>query len=236
MKHLESQRKAGGRNQPTPSPHRTRTSWAVLLLGLFIASQTIAQSDALNPDDSDPWEQIVLLKQSLVQQGPTESSFVQTYVPAGFSDGIEESGRLSLDLPMCARWDYEEPYPKSNLLCGRELYTWNPGESIGHLWTIDSSQPGVDLIRLDAEQLSERYSAKWTAPNVLRLTPRVDDHRLLQEAELTLSLDPPHLVRLSYRDGEGNRTSFDFSSPEPVEDRERFSTPIRVSWELEGDG
>ena len=184
----------------------------------------------------DPWQRVVDLRASLIRSGPQEWGFAQTFLPAGFSEGETERGQLALDLPLCARWDYDEPYPKSFLLCGRELYSWNPGEPVGHIFAVDSSQPGIDLIRLDAEQLAERYRAEPVGLDALRLTPLLDDERLLAQAELTFSTEPFYLSRLSYHDAEGNLTTFDFEPPKPLEDRQRFEPPARISWEIEGDG
>jgi hypothetical protein len=191
---------------------------------------------AWSEEEVSPWDRVVELRTSMIRIGPQAWPFTQTFRPAGFTEGEKESGQISLDLPLCARWDYDEPYPKSFLLCGRELYTWNPGEPIGHIFAVDASQPGIDLIRLDAEQLAERYHAEKVGLDTLKLTPLRQDHRLLSEAELTFSNDPPHLTRLSYRDAEGNVTTFDFATPTRLDNRSSFDPPERVSWEIEGDG
>lgn len=211
--------------------------WKFLSVAFLLAVCLGSTPDrARAQEEGSPWDRVVELRTSVIRIGPQVWPFTQTFQPAGFSEGEKETGQLSLDLPLCARWDYDEPYPKSFLLCGRELYTWNPGEPIGHIFAVDASQPGIDLIRLDAEQLAERYQAEKVGMDTLRLTPLRQDHRLLSEAELTFSSDPPHLSRLTYRDAEGNVTTFDFASPTRLEDRSPFDPPERVSWEIEGDG
>ncbi|MBZ0112509.1 MAG: outer membrane lipoprotein carrier protein LolA [Thermoanaerobaculia bacterium] len=211
--------------------------WKTLSVAILLATQLWGESGiAPAQEDANPWDRVVELRTSVIRVGPQAWPFTQTFRPAGFSEGDAETGQLSLDLPLCARWDYDKPYPKSFLLCGRELYTWNPGEPIGHIFAVDASQPGIDLIRLDAEQLAERYHAEKVGMDTLRLTPLRQDHRLLSEAELTFANDPPHLSRLTYRDAEGSVTTFDFSTPARLDDRSPFDPPERVSWEIEGDG
>ncbi len=202
----------------------------LLLLGGLIVGSSAGTAQP------DPWQRLVDLRSTLVRGGPQEWTFVQTFVPAGFEQGERETGVLGLDLPLCARWDYDEPYPKSFLLCGRELYTWNPGEPVGHIFAVDSSQPGIDLIRLDAESLAQRYEAESIGLDTVRLTPASDAPDLLREAELTFSSETSHLSRLTYRDAEGNRTTFEFEAPVALEERHRFEPPARVTWEIEGNG
>ncbi|HEX4966125.1 MAG TPA: hypothetical protein VF173_35270, partial [Thermoanaerobaculia bacterium] len=71
---------------------------ALLLLSLLSAS-TLALAARVSADEVDPWATLKTVRQSLVDAGPTGASFVQTYIPAGFSSGEKESGKLALALP-----------------------------------------------------------------------------------------------------------------------------------------
>ncbi len=82
----------------------------------------------------DSWAVLSGVRQSLVEAGPTEASFTQTYIPAGFSSGEKETGRMSLSLPDCLRWDYQDPYPKGFLLCGEVVHTWMKYLPTGCWW------------------------------------------------------------------------------------------------------
>jgi outer membrane lipoprotein-sorting protein len=178
------------------------------------------------------------LRTALDAAPPQVLPFTQTFRAAGFSDGEQESGEVSLDLPRCVRWDYEEPYPKSYLLCGTELHTWNPGEPVGHLMALESTQPGLDLIVLDVDELMGRYRATAKdgagGATVVTLTPRQEGERVLREAEIVVSADGKRPLRLAYQDADGNHTSFAFGAPRRLRSSGAFSPPSGVRWERSG--
>src|SRR3954471_2172584 len=95
---------------------------AILLLSTL---GLLAGAGRAAAQEVDPWAALKTVRQSLVDAGPTGASFVQTYIPSGFSSGEKESGKLALALPDCLRWDYTAPYPKSFLICGGVLHAWN---------------------------------------------------------------------------------------------------------------
>ncbi len=97
---------------------------ALALLAVFASAGSAAAAEPAA--GGDPWLTLERVRASLIEDGPAGAEFVQTYVPAGFSTGEEERGRLALALPDCLRWDYEEPYPKSFLLCGEEAFYLEP--------------------------------------------------------------------------------------------------------------
>ena len=117
-------------------------------------------------DDGAPeaWDALERLRSSFEAASPVAVAFSQTYTPAGFSSGDTESGVLSMDLPSCARWDYDDPFPRSYLLCDDIAYSWNPGESSGRRYEISADERrGLDLLRLDVDGLREQYAAGATA-------------------------------------------------------------------------
>ena len=95
----------------------------ILMMALAWAGTVQAQTAAA----PDPWKVLQGVRQSLVDSGPTAAAFTQTYIPAGFSSGDSESGRLALALPDCLRWDYQDPYPKGFLLCGGVAHGFGEG-------------------------------------------------------------------------------------------------------------
>lgn len=197
---------------------------ALVLLGAGVGG------DRAGPD---PWDVITELRSTLERSGPLEMSFDQTFVPAGFETGESESGRVTLGLPDCVRWDYSEPYPKSYLLCGTDLHAWNPGESIGHLYSLDETRPGLDLLLLDREALESTYRARSaSSPGGLtvRLRPRDPSSRALSEVRIRMTEATDRIQKLSYRDREGNRTVFELGSPRSVDDPDRFVPPRELEW------
>jgi outer membrane lipoprotein-sorting protein len=170
-----------------------------------------------------------------MEAAPQVTEFRQEYLPAAFSSGDSETGHLRLALPGCLRWDYDEPFPKSYLLCDDRVWTWNPGESSGRTFHVDpEAEGGLDLLRLGVERLSERYTAELlqATPDgtVIRLEPLETTTEIVR-ATLTLAAGSGDLAELSYRDVEGNTTRFTFSAPRPLaaEDAD-LRPPAELTW------
>lgn len=182
----------------------------------------------------DPWKTLADVRESLVAAGPTGASFVQVYIPAGFSSGEKESGRLALALPDCLRWDYQQPYPKSFLLCGGVVHAWNPEDQTGRRYRVEKNEPGLDLLLLSVEDLQGRYQAA-AKPGAngrveIALTPK---EKLAEVRDAVLVVDPAHrrLVEVSYHDREGNLTRFEITDYRGVPRQGRFSPPGGIRWE-----
>jgi len=200
---------------------------AVLVASLGSPDLSTAQSAA------DPWSQLQALKDGLVGE-VVSADFVQTFLPAGFSTGDEETGVLHLSVPDCLRWDYHLPYPKTYLVCGQEAYTWNEGEPQGRRFVLESdSEPGLDFLRLRIENLENRYSAAPAALDATTLeivfTPIDPGHSLVQ-ASVVLDMETHRLKRLTYEDLEGNRTHFDISNYRTVSGPPPFDLPPNIDW------
>ena len=188
------------------------------LLALLVA--LLASVLLATPAAADGWDVLRQLRGRLEAQ-PQATDFRQEYVPAGFTSGDSETGRLTLALPGCLRWDYDEPDPKSFLLCEETIWTWNPGEMSGRKFEVDPEEDrGLDLLRLGVERLAERYTAELvetpgeaTAVHLARKGPATE----IAAATLTLAAGDRSLAKLTYRDIEGNTTRFEFSGPQPLE-------------------
>lgn len=205
------------------------------LLPLLLVLSAPAPSFA---EDASPWAVLDGARTSLAEAGPERASFVQTYVPAGFSSGEEEAGRLAFRLPDCLRWDYAEPYPKSFLLCGDEVWSWNPEDRRGQTSEVNrASQPGLDLLLLPVDDLSERYDAEAEALGdgrvAVHLRPRAGmaGRTELTDATLVVDTGTDRLVEVSYSDREGNRTTFRIEGYRPLEEPGVFEAPAGVDWE-----
>jgi outer membrane lipoprotein carrier protein len=184
---------------------------------------------------SDPWSRIETLRKALAESGALAARFTQTYVPQGFSSGESESGTLYLALPDCLRWDYDEPYPKSFLLCGQDVYAWNRGEEVGRHSRVDArAEAGLDLLLLSVGELRTRYqaSAGATAGEISLLPLRAPASAPAQ-ASLVLGDGGTRLSGLSYRDREGNLTHFTIGDyrPRSVGEKDIFQPPAGVSWQ-----
>lgn len=188
--------------------------------------------------DDRPWEVLERSRQELVESGALAASFTQVYTPAGFSAGDSESGSLALRLPDCLRWDYDEPFPKSFLLCEATAYSWNPGDASGRSQAIDPTrEPGLDLLLLATEDLKQRYRARLLerpdGETAVHLEPLAPDEAGLVEAILVLSGPEGRLGRLRYEDLDGNVTEFLLSDYHRLDDRNRFVPPSEITWQTE---
>jgi outer membrane lipoprotein-sorting protein len=190
---------------------------------------------------ADPWSVLQSVRRSLVEAGPVAANFSQVYIPAGFTEGETETGRLSLSLPDCLRWDYQNPYPKGFLLCGEVVHTWNSEDKVGRRYRVDrKNEPGLDLLLLGVDDLKGRYAAAGRAAGGGRvevtLTPRnpaAGAGRPEELADARLVVDPAtrRVVAISYHDREGNLTRFEIAAYEALPRQGQFSPPRDIRWE-----
>jgi outer membrane lipoprotein-sorting protein len=205
---------------------------------LFSALALLAGAIPVAAEEADPWAVLKTVRQSLVAAGPTGASFVQTYIPAGFSSGEKESGKLALALPDCLRWDYTEPYPKSFLLCGGVVHAWNEEDKSGRRYRVDrKNEPGLDLLLLGVDDLKERYRATARTADQGRVeiafSPKDKGKVSSALTDATLTVDPAsqRVTGVAYHDREGNLTRFDISDYQDLPRQGRFSPPAGIKWE-----
>jgi outer membrane lipoprotein-sorting protein len=208
---------------------------AAALLAAAIPLFAAAPAPPAAGSAADPWSWLTRVRRSLVDAGPTAASFSQTYVPAGFTAGEKEAGSLSLHLPDCLRWDYQEPYPKGFLLCGELVHAWNPEDHTGRRYRVDrKNEPGLDLLLLGVDDLKARYNAVTrSSPNgqvEIALSPKGKAGEL-SDAALTIDPASLHLVEVSYHDHEGNLTRFHLGDYRPLSRPGQFSPPADIRWE-----
>ena len=194
------------------------------------------------PGNADAWESLRAVRADLAEAGTLQANFTQTYVPAGFTSGEKESGKLALALPDCLRWDYQDPYPKSFLLCGGNAWAWNPQDKTGRRYGVDrKTEPGLDLLLLGVDDLKTRYKASARSLDggrtEISLAPKakispIKDAVLVVEGKGAAG--DRRLVQVSYRDGEGNQTRFDLGDYREMPRRgTTFSPPTGIKWEDE---
>lgn len=218
-----------------------RHALTALSLALLLAAGPRAARGA---SVADAWEAIAAVRSDLAASGHLQADFTQTYTPAGFTQGESERGRLALALPDCLRWDYTDPFPKSFLLCGKDTYAWNPGETTGRHGRLEAQDAtGLDLLLLPLEQLRLRYeaalstAADGTATVALKprlpAAPKGGTKHAAAVASATLTLDPAHhrLLALAYRDAEGNLTRFDVSDYRVTPEARLFEPPAAIAWQ-----
>ena len=209
-------------------------SRALVVLCCAIVAAPIAAADPPkgSPKD-DAWQSIETFRGNLARRSPFTAKFVQTFLPEGFSTGEKESGRMALHLPDCLRWDYDEPYPKSFILCGDVIHFWNPGDAEGQMDKIDADhEPGLDLLLVSVDELQKRYSAtlKRGADGVAITLKPTTPNEFVAEATLELDAKLDRLLVLRYLDPEGNRTEFKISGFEAGVKTGTFNPPKDVKW------
>lgn len=217
---------------------RLRTAAGALLLAAGVVLALAFTALPAEAQKADPWATLTDARSRMSQVGFQRAKFTQTYVPAGFSQGEEESGVLALGLPDCLRWDYLEPYPKSFLVCGSVASYWNPEDGTGQRRTIDrENEPGLDLLLLSVEALKSRYEAEAEVTEkgrsvAVHLTPR-ETLQSLKTATLTVNPASGNVDELSFVDQEGNRTRFVLSSYESIKEAGLFAPPKGIRWNEE---
>lgn len=182
----------------------------------------------------DPWQALSELRLHLAASGDLTATFVQRFVPAGFSSGDEERGTVAIALPDCLRWDYADPYPKSYLLCGARLHAWVRGEPQGQRMAVQAEEEaGLDLLLLPIARLRERYRATAESPGggriAVHLTP-VGAGVSLSAATFTFDPSSQRPTTLAYRDRDGNSTRFDFGDFTLLDDPAIFTPPPALEW------
>lgn len=202
---------------------------------LLTACAALLAAALAHADEPDPWTTLSAVRQSLVEAGPTAAGFTQTYVPSGFSSGEKETGKLAMALPDCLRWDYEQPYPKSFLLCGGIVHSWNPEDKSGQRYRVDrKNEPGLDLLLLGVDDLKNRYTATAKALGTgkveVSLTPKGKQTELA-DATLTVDTASQRLAEVSYHDREGNLTRFEIAAYQALPRPGNFSPPAGIRWE-----
>ena len=202
------------------------------------AGAQVARAQHVQPGSPDPWAVLQGVRQSLVSAGPTGADFSQVYVPAGFTSGETETGGLSLNLPDCLRWDYQNPYPKTFLLCGGMVYFWNAEDKTGRRYAVNrQTEPGLDLLLLGVEDLKGRYRASGRVlPGgrvEVSLVPKEGRPRSEALADASFVVDPgtQRLVQVAYHDREGNLTRFAINSYHGLPRSGQFSPPSGIRWE-----
>ncbi len=179
--------------------------------------------------DDAAWDKLTTVRDAL-SAAKVEAEFAQTYVPAGFSTGDEESGTLYVGLPECLRWDYEEPYPRRYLLCGQTIWVWSPDEEVGDRYLgVSREETGLDFLMLSVERLRQKYEAALTDDGTIELTG-LGDVAAFSIARIEADPESGRPVRLSYTDLEGNETTFVLETYSGIEDREAFLPPAGIEW------
>lgn len=215
------------RSNPSRASRRPSLGGTVAAVLLLVGATALVPSPAAG--DEEAWRLLEGARQRLVESSPLAARFVQSYVPAGFSSGDEESGRLYLALPTCLRWDYEAPYPRSYMLCGRTVWSWSPDEPVGdRLLEVSREEAGIDFLLLSTERLRERYEARLengtsAAARVL-LEPKRDEVAFTR-ATIDLEADSGRPCQISYVDRQGNTTRFELTDYRPAEDEAIFEPP-----------
>ena len=224
-------------------PDSTQITQTVVVARALVTIVLAAIIPSAMHADELSWSTIDTLRSTLEARSPVNADFTQTLVPSGFQpeDGDVESGQLSMNLlapkgkPACLRWDYLGDFAKSFLLCDDRGYYWNPGETVGQIFSLDGKEeaPGLDFFLQSSTQLRKRYEAKSHQADGL-VTIELVPHKPTEDVvslRLVLATKTGLLQTMSYDDIEGNRTTFELSNFAPSTQTGVFTPPADVSWE-----
>lgn len=220
---------------PRPAgPTRARAAAPLAALAALALAAPAPPAPAGEAGEADAWALVAEARRALEGDSPLLADFEQVFVPAGFSSGESERGRMAIGLPRCLRWDYEEPFPKSYLLCGRSAWAWNPGEATGRLHLLEPDEErGLELLRLGVDELRATYRAALGPVSGARAEVRLEplaDGGPVRGATLVIDRDARRPVALGYRDAEGNHTRFEIAGYRPLEDATLFLPPSGLEW------
>lgn len=200
--------------------------------GALLATLVTLALPAASATAQSPWTLLEEMRTGLQGAGPQTTAFTQTYIPAGFSSGDQEKGYLSLWLPDCMRWSYEDPQVKNFLVCEGEVYYWNDEEPGGRRYRVDPEQePGLDLLLLPVERLRERYvasSEKIDSGYQITLSQPAEVGTF--NARIELDESRQRIKLLEYTDAEGNLTRFELLDYERLAHTALFKPPSEIEW------
>lgn len=187
--------------------------------------------------DERSWSALSTLRTTLEARSPVAVDFTQTLILAGSEpeDGESESGRLAINLPACLRWDYLGDFEQSYLLCDAEGYYWNPGETVGTLFSLDGQEevPGLDFFLQDTAVLKQRYQATSEASDgeiTIDLVPNspTDDVVALR---LVIDQSTGLLRSMSYDDVDGTTSLFVLRDYRAHKEPTSFTPPAGITWD-----
>ena len=204
-----------------------------LLLPVTALLGAVLLSAPLGASAASPWELLEKLRTGLRTDGPMTARFDQTFIPAGFDSGDSESGFLSLWLPTCLRWSYEEG--RSFLVCDGEVHQWNEDEPAGRVFEVDpAKEAGLDLLLIEVATLRERYVAsaqEVDGVDVIELS--MPPGQGSYHARITLDDQGTRVVAFEYVDDEGNRSQFTLSGYRSLGHTGLFRPPVGLEWNRE---
>jgi outer membrane lipoprotein-sorting protein len=198
---------------------KRRYGTAVLLAVLALASARRAPAQAPAPDAA-----VVLRSVVDAYRGKPafQTTFVQSYAPAGFPDATPETGTLTIQAPASLRFDYDGPEGKVYTFDGNAARQYVAADRQIVLKTLTAAEKArLPLLFLQpASEILERFAASArTGENglvELTLTPRAEGDLRSVSALATAAGEVKRLVVL---DSEGNRTTFTFTNLAPRKKR-----------------
>ncbi len=209
---------------------KTQPTIAILAALFFVAAfffgAGVLPAQAQN-EVTSAWDALTAAR-NVLDQTPRRIPFEQRFIPAGFDSGDLETGVASFNLPDCVRWDYQEPDPRSYLLCGNQAWTWNEGEDSGRHLKLDENESGVfELWLSPLAQLRAKYDAELIPINdgyrAIRVTPKAD--ATFGKAEIVIDRRSGLPIRFQYSDLEDSNTVFEFAEAEIIDDTTAFRPP-----------
>jgi len=183
---------------------------------------------------------IANLENKLKSIDSLEADFLQIYIPAAESRGLEEKGHLYLKKPDLMRWDYISPERKSFLLKGELFlsYFFEDKQVVRQPLAEEEIKGSILGLLSGKTNLLELYSAQVLsilsdgATLVLRLEPRQKGE--IEQVLLEIDQRRWLIQKLSFLESTGSRQEFYFSrfqlnKPLP---NSTFTIPVPPDWEI----
>ncbi len=169
-----------------------------------------------------------------------EADFVQVYLPAGETRGLEEKGRLYLLKPDRMRWDYFSPEKKTFLLQKDLLLSAFPEDKQLIRQALQESELKETIMGLLAGQakLSDLYQVAvlGSLSDKKTLTLRLEPSGESEISQVILEVDRERWViqKVSFLETTGNRQEFRFSRVKinPSLPERLFELTVPADWEI----
>ncbi|MBL9037412.1 MAG: outer membrane lipoprotein carrier protein LolA [Archangium sp.] len=145
-----------------------------------------------------------------------KADFTQAYTYKAFKRTQTSSGTVTFKKPALMRWEYAKPAPKTFVLAGERVYTYDPEAKLLTRAAINTSSLSASVTFLWGQgKLASEFSIAKKAcatctGTLLELTPLVPDPRFQR---VLLEIDPAsaQVVRSTVIDPDGSENAISFS-------------------------
>ena len=145
----------------------------------------------------------------------TEAQFTQRFTPKGFKNSQVDSGSVVFGTLPMMRWSYARPEQKVFVFDGNRSWFYLPAEKQVTVTAIDEQRRGElpFLVIGDPAARDRHFIVRETTSGgtvTTTLQPR-QSSAMIRNITITIAAATHAIQRVSYSDGDGNETTFEFA-------------------------